>query len=76
MLEMVIAGHLVGGLDHLGVHLIGALRRDQVGDLGDRIDVGGFEIALLDDAESGVAGHADGRLAGGRGLLEEIAAER
>ena len=30
------ADHLVGRLDDLGVHLVGALRRDQLGDLLDR----------------------------------------
>src|SRR5260370_10013028 len=39
--------HLVGGADHLGVHLIGALRRDQVGNLGHHLDIGLLEIALL-----------------------------
>src|SRR3954454_3400936 len=32
--------HLVGRAHHLGVHLVGALRRDQVGNLGDHLDVG------------------------------------
>src|SRR4029453_121685 len=39
--------HLVGGADHLGVHLVGALRRDQVGNLGHHLDIGLLEIALL-----------------------------
>ena len=56
------AGHLVGGLDDLRIHFIGALRADQVGDLRHRVDVGGFQIALLDDAERRVAGHADSGL--------------
>src|SRR5690348_3164958 len=30
--------HLVGGLDDLRVHLIGALRRDEIGDLRDDVD--------------------------------------
>src|ERR1700693_1286079 len=37
--------HVVRGLDHLRVHLVGALRRDEIGDLGDDIDVRGLEIA-------------------------------
>ena len=44
--------HLVGGGDDLGVHLVGALRGDQVGDFVDRLDVGLFEIALLQVAEA------------------------
>src|SRR5271167_4440483 len=43
------AGHLVCGLDHLGIHFIGALSRNKVGDLGDGIDVGSLDVALLDD---------------------------
>ena len=31
----------------LRVHLVGALRGDQVGDFGDRFDVGLLEVALL-----------------------------
>ena len=31
----------------LGVHLVGALRGDQVGDFRDHFDVGLFEVALL-----------------------------
>src|SRR5580693_8267673 len=70
------AGHLVCGLDHLGVHLIGALSRNEVGDLGDGIDVGSLDIALLDDPKRSVARNADRRLAGSSCLLEVIAAER
>src|SRR5690348_14038551 len=44
-------GHLVRGLNDLGVHLIGALSRNEVGDLGDRVDVGRLDVALLDDPE-------------------------
>src|SRR5271163_4536406 len=55
------AGHLIGRLNDLRIHLIGALGGDQVGDLRHRIDVGGFEISLLQNAERGVAGHADRR---------------
>src|SRR5665213_1764824 len=38
--------HLVGGGDHLRIHLVGALGDDQRGDLAHRIDVGGLGIAL------------------------------
>src|SRR5580693_8660116 len=70
------AGHLVCGLDHLGVHFIGALSRNEVGDLGDGIDFGSLDVALLDDPKRSVAGNADRRLAGRGRLLEIIAAER
>ena len=68
--------HLVGRLDHLGVHFVGALGGDQLGDLLDGIDVGALQIALMDLAEAGIAGNADDRRAGGDGLVVEIAAER
>src|SRR5205085_5339530 len=68
--------HLVGGADHLGVHLIGALRRDQVGTLGDDLDIGLLEIALLHVAKTvGVGGAVLGR-ARGRRLREQIVADR
>src|SRR5690349_16998109 len=77
LLDLVERGqHLVGSLDHLRVHLIGALRRDEVGDLRHDVDVGGLEQALVDRAESGRAGRAGDRRARGRRLLEEAAAER
>jgi len=47
--------HVVGRLNDLGVHLIGALRGDQLGDLLDRVDVGGLQISLLQAAEAGIA---------------------
>src|SRR3954454_10885135 len=40
--------HLVGRSNHLGVHLIGALRLDQLGDFLDGIDVRGFQVGLAD----------------------------
>src|SRR5579863_4033792 len=54
--------HLVGGLDHLRVHFVGSLCRNQIGNLGDHIDIRGFEKTLLDRAKrrrSRIAG--DGR---------------
>src|SRR2546429_8304466 len=39
--------HLVGGADHLCGHLISALRRDQIGNLGDDLDICLLGIALL-----------------------------
>src|SRR5258708_18110744 len=44
---------------HLGIHLVGALRLDQLGDLLDGIDVRGFQIGLADLAEAQIAGDAD-----------------
>src|SRR5207245_9073108 len=68
--------HLVGGADHLGVHLVGALRRDQVGNLGDDLDIGLLEIALLHVAKTvGVGGAVLGR-ARGRRLREQVVADR
>src|SRR5579863_2957188 len=69
------AGHLIGGLDHFGIHFISALRLNEIADFGDRVDVRGFQVALLDHAESRIARHADCRRAGGGGLLIEIVAE-
>ena len=43
--------HLVGCGDDLGVHFVGALRGDQIGDFAHRLDIGLFEIALLQVAE-------------------------
>src|SRR5690348_14669221 len=68
--------HLVGGLDHFRIHLIGALRRDEVGDLRDDVDIGGLEQALIERAEAGRAGIAGDRRARGGGLEEEVVAER
>src|SRR5579864_3472075 len=54
--------HLVGSLDHLRVHFVGSLRRDQIGNLGNDIDIRGFKKTLLDRAKrrrSRIAG--DGR---------------
>src|ERR1700677_1910096 len=70
------SGHLVCRLDHLGVHFIGALSRNEVGDLGYGIDVGSLDVALLDDPKRSVAGNAERRLAGRGRLLEIVAAKR
>ena len=50
--------HLIRCGDDLGIHFIGALGGDQRGDLVHRIDVGGFQEALLDGAVAGRARHA------------------
>ena len=68
--------HLVGGADDLGVHLVGALRRDQVGDFGDHLDIGLFEVALLQVAEAVGVGDAVLRRAGGRRFDEQVVADR
>src|ERR1043166_121830 len=43
--------HLIRGRDDLRIHLIGALRGDQVGHFDHRVDVRLLEIALLDRSE-------------------------
>src|SRR5579871_4530318 len=43
--------HLVGGRDHLRIHLVGALRHDQRGDLAYRVDVRGLGVALQEGAQ-------------------------
>src|SRR5271154_1290904 len=48
--------HLVGGTDHLGVHLVGALRGDQVAHLRNHVDIGLFEAALREGAVAFGAG--------------------
>src|SRR5262245_2987123 len=68
--------HLVGGADHLGVHLIGALRCDQVAHLRDDIDIGLLQAALGDLAVAlGVRGAVLRRAGGGR-FGELVAADR
>ncbi len=68
--------HLVGGADHLGVHLVGALGGDQVGDFEHDFDVGLFEVALLHVAEAVGIGEAVLRWAGGRRVGEQVVADR
>src|SRR4051812_50112596 len=64
--------HLVGGADHLGVHLVGALGGDQVAHLRDDVDIGLLEAALGDVAEALGARGAVLRRAGGGRLGELI----
>src|ERR1700720_934858 len=68
--------HLVGGADHLGVHLVGALCCDHVGNLGDDLDIGLFEISLLHVAKAVGIGDAVLRRARCRGVGEQIVADR
>ncbi len=68
--------HLVGGLHHAAVHLLGALGADERGDLVDGIDVGRLEETLVERAEAGLAGGGHGRLAGSLGLEEQVGANR
>ena len=68
--------HFVGRGDDLGVHLVGALRGDQIGDLGHRLDVGLFEAALQQRAGAVGAGRAVLRRAGGRRGGEQVVAVR
>ena len=72
----IVCGHVVGRLDHLRIHFVGALGRDQFGDFLDGIDVRALQIALMDLSVSGIAGDADNRNAGRRCLPIEIASER
>src|SRR3954468_17292282 len=68
--------HLVGGADHLGVHLVGALGGDQVAHLRDDVAIGMLEAALGHVAEAlGARGPVLRRAGGGR-LGELIVAAR
>ena len=66
--------HLVRRGDDLGIHLVGALRGDQVGDFGDRLDVGLFEAALQQRAGAVGRRHAVLRRAGSRRGGEQVVA--
>src|SRR4029453_306601 len=68
--------HLVGRADDLGVHLIGALGRDQVGDFGHHFDIGLFEVGLLHIAKAVGIGDAVLWRARCRGVREQIVADR
>src|SRR5580704_2853268 len=66
--------HFVGGGNDFGIHLVGALRRDQIGDFGYRLDVGLFEIALLQRAGAVCSRQRVLRRArGGRGREQVVA---
>src|SRR6266702_3208837 len=67
--------HLVGGAYHLGVHLVGALRRDQVAHLRDDVDIGLLEASLRDGAVTLSRRGAVLRRAGRRRIGELIAAD-
>src|SRR3974390_397395 len=62
--------HLVGGADHLRVHFIGALGGDQVRHLGDDIDIGLLEAALVDGPKTFGGGQTILRRTG-RGRVDE-----
>ena len=66
--------HFVGRGDDLGIHLVGALRRDQIGNFDHRFDVGLFEVALLQRAGAVGAGERVLRRARGRRRREQIVA--
>src|SRR4051812_36999787 len=68
--------HLVGGADHLGVHLVGALGGDQVAHFRDDVDIGLLEAALGDIAETFGARGTVLRRAGGGRLGELIVSDR
>src|SRR3981189_380482 len=68
--------HLVGGGHDLCVHLVGALRRDPIGNFGDDLHIGLLEIALLHVAKTVGVGDAVLRRAGRRRVREQIVADR
>src|SRR5581483_7259991 len=68
--------HLVGGADHFGVHLVGALGGYQVGHFGDDIDVGLLEAALVDGAKTFQGGGAVLRRSRRRRVDEVVIADR
>src|SRR5690606_22962329 len=70
------ARHLIRCLERLGIHLVGALGRDERGDLLDHVHVGGFHPSLAHQAEAHVARNSLFRRAGGRRLAVEIVADR
>ncbi len=75
--ELVGDGHhFICGRNGFGVHLIGPLSADQLGDFLHRIHVGHFKIALTQGAETGRSGNADCRCTRGSALLEKAFTER
>jgi hypothetical protein len=68
--------HVVGGRQHLGIHLVGALGGDHVDHLFDHLHVRAFQRALFQLAEGAVAGTAFVRGAAGGGFLEQVLAQR
>src|SRR5579859_5318622 len=68
--------HLVGRRDHLGVHLIGALGRDQVGHFRDHVDIGLLQTALVDGAKTFQRGNAVLRRSRRRRVDEVVVADR
>lgn len=69
------AGHVVGSLNDLGIHLVSPLGGDQFGDLLDRVDVGILEIALGQRSEGDISRKAGDSSAGRLADLEQVAAE-
>jgi hypothetical protein len=68
--------HVVGGADDARVHFVGALGGDQIGDLGDRVDIGLFQEGLEQGAVAFRAGRCDLFGSARRGLEEQIVANR
>ena len=66
------AEHLVGSLNDFRVHLISALRRDQLGNFGHRIDVRSFQIALQNRTERFGVRIVNNRRAGSFGLQKQV----
>src|SRR5256885_156081 len=68
--------HLVRGADHAGICFIGTLRDDHLDKLANHIDIGIFEHALLETAETfGAAGSADDGIAAGGSLKKIVVAD-
>ena len=71
---LLVLHHLVGGLHGLGIHLIRALRENEVDHFLHDADVGQFERALLQLRQSRSGGIAQFRRAGRGGFLVKIVA--
>ena len=69
-------GHFIGCLNDLGIHFVGALRRNEIGDFLDGIHVGSFEIPLLDVSEARIIRHADNGRTRRGGFAEQVVTER
>jgi len=69
------ARHVGGRLNDLRVHLIGTLRRDQIGNFLHRIDIGAFEIPLANRCKPWITWKSRDRRARSLGLCTEIASQ-
>ena len=69
------SGHIISSLNDLGVHLIGPLGRDQLGDLTNGIDIRTLKVTLLHRSKRDAAGQAGYSGSRGLGWLKEIATQ-